>query len=470
MRYAALFLLAVLALAQSPSSLPISINTTVPIRDGAFTTSDEPIDTALKMRWTAFVLAANDSVATCSFYATAASTANVDALTAEVIELVPQMYYLPQALVTYDDANNRINLVQEWANGDVVRVQAATTMPTGLTANADYYVCNRTSTYFQVDDDVGCASVVTDFSGSSGDQLIRKVVATSTTHPTVTAATWIPFSSFSAHTTTAGKVYACIVRNTEAAPATDYPTFRTAYYLDGSPSATMQPGTFFGGGGMQQSSRIGDHGSFIVTTGGVGLGNPTSGVGATAEIYGTREIGNRFTTPANAKYRACGAWFNMLRDGSPPDRAGIKVYQIGAGTDTLVASALIPTSQSVQAISGTNNFVILPAYWSAVELAADTAHRLVLYTSNGDASNRYKLIEHVLMPGSDDALKWSPLAQGTTTKGARRTVCTGTCTTTANWTDTATVIVGGWGLILCDSQPFGVVAGSGGQYGFGHAH
>jgi len=119
------------------------------------------------------------SVSSMTVYVAAVGTANVDSLRVEVREM---MGTFPSATVTYTDASDVVNLSNNaLSNGDTVRFVAVTSLPAGVSANTDYFVCNATTSTFQIDDDAGCASIVTDFSGSSGTQYVSKIIASSTT-------------------------------------------------------------------------------------------------------------------------------------------------------------------------------------------------------------------------------------------------------------------------------------------------
>lgn len=388
------------------------------------------INTAVAAYGVIFTASSATTVTEFAVYSGSVGSANVDSLRVEVREMWGGTV---GATITYTDASDLINFSNNpLVNGDVVRFAAATTLPTGLSATTDYYVCNRTSTTFQVDDDSGCASVVTDFSGSSGNQYVGKIVTVSTTFsPSPAMATsWLDFSSFSTHTLTAGRKYAAILLNTEAVPATDSVTI---WHTNGEAptlgvwSNNASPGSIIANTRGYNSTGFFPSGGYVTLADGVQSGSAayTVNLDSTMRVHGTRQIGARFTTPANLKLNVAGIGTQIRAGtGNYPQNITISLYQIGSGTDTLLASC----QASVVAASVTvSSWPCLLS--SVVTLDASTSYRVSVSatSSAGDASNYLSLNRFLRRSGQTFDNEYSVQA----------TYCAATCTTTSNWTDVA---------------------------------
>lgn len=400
------------------------------------------------------------SVSGASFYSTARATANVDALTANVIEVFGNTI---GGVVTYTDVSDLVNLTNHnLANGDKVHFSTATTLPTGLVLNADYYVCNATTTTFQVDDSAGCGSIVTDFSGSSGTQYVSKIVATSTTFTPspVTSATWIDFSSFSAHTLVAGRKYAVQFLNTEGAPGTD--TVTIAYLSSEAPSLNpVIQGSIVGSVASTTAQAVGTNVSgratgYVELASGLKIGNTVynNESSSNMRINGTRRAGVKFTTPSNVSYNVqkLGVQIrNTLATTTTPKTLTMELYSIGSSTDTLVDSC------DVSLLAGTTNNI--NAQWcylgTARALNTGSSYRLVAFAtgSAGDSSN------YIVMP----SFTYRSSETTDIPLSIQATYCASSCTTTANWTNeaakTSSLILG-----LDSTTPYAPISANGGSF------
>lgn len=378
-----------------------------------------------------FVASSTTSVSGLALYSTARATANVDSLIAEVYEVQGSTI---GAIVTYTDASDVVNFTNnQLVNGDRIKFAPQTTLPAGLSADTVYYVCNRTATTIQVDDDGGCGSVVTDYSGSSGTQYLAEWLASSTTFTPspVTAATWIDFSSFSSHTLVSGQKYAVFMRNTEAVPGTDSVTM---VFLNGEGPSNPQGLNLSGVTSATAASRAFPAASMSGNNGYVTLADSTkhgSPVYAVAQstvsrINGTREVGARFTTTVNASIVLAGMGFQLRNAAGTtyPTSFDLKLYSIGSTTDTVVATC----TAKLTVVSGVHSTMCWLS--ATATLSANTNYRLVaMATSNaGDSSNYWIMNYFSFRSGETWGNSFSP----------RLTYCAATCTTTANWTDSTT--------------------------------
>lgn len=398
------------------------------------------------------------SVTGLSLYSTARATANVDALTANVYEMSTASLGIT---VTYTDASDLVNATaHNFQNGDTLRFNATTTLPAGILINTTYYVCNRTDTTIQIDDDSGCGSIVTDFSGSAGTQLAAKLVSSSTTFSPspVTAATWVDFSSFSAHTLVAGRRYAAMLNNTEAVPATDSITM--AYMDKEAPTLVSQvQGSVSGGLIVSVASAQGfalavssRSTGYVELASGVKIGNSviTNESSSNMRINGTRRVGSRFTVPSNISYNVNRLGFQTRgssNTSTQPKTLTLELYSIGAGTDTLVDSCDISLSVAASAMSPVAGWCYRS---SSSGLTPGGHYRLVATAGSGagDASNYIIGNSFLFRSGQTVDIPLSIQA----------TYCAATCTTTANWTDetakTSSLLIG-----LDDTTPYAPVSG-----------
>ena len=391
------------------------------------------------------------SVTGLAVYSNTRGSANVDSLRAQLVEASGSTV---GQTVTYTDGSDLVNLTNNTlTNGDEVRFAAATTLPAGIAINTAYYVCNRTATTFQIGNDAGCGSLVTDFSGSSGAQYVVKVIAASTTFTPspITAGTWIDFTSFSSNTLVAGRKYAVMVINTEAVPATDSVSIQ--YTVGEHPNLI---GNAYGGHtgvaalttaqAMATVINLRPTG-YVTLASGVKLGSPFftgSTADSNARINGNREVGNKFTTPANVS-------LNVLRIGVQtgtatgttfPTSFTLKLYSVGGGgTDTLIDSctgSLLSNGATICNLSTVR--ALSPATEYRIAIAADGG--------SGDASNYVTARMYEFRSGET----WEvPLS-------IQQSYCAGTCTTTANWTNVSTRVTP-MVIYLDDSTPFASTGG-----------
>jgi len=423
MRYLIFFLMTVGCWGQTPMAVSWA---------GLGSSSTLTVNTNNISHGNTFVADAATSVSEYALYSSARATANVDSLIAEVFEVFGATV---GATVTYADASDIVNLNNNGlSNGDRVKFVAATSLPAGISIDAVYYVCSASANSIQIDDDAGCGSIVTDFSGSSGTQTMAKWIASSTTFSPapVTSATWVDFSSFSSHTLVAGRKYVVIFRNTEAVPGTDSITIQ--YSAGDAPSfqpywANSSPGGFSANNALRGfSSGFGAPWTGYVTlANGSKFGSSviTTAANSNLRVNGTREIGVRFSTPSNIRYNV--DWIALqsrLAVGSTfPRQVVLKLYSVGGSTDTLLDSC------TASVFITSFNYSMSCPLATTQALTPSTVYRVVALANapSGDSSN-YLAIASSPFRASE---AWSnPLS-------ALATYCASSCTTTANWTDIA---------------------------------
>lgn len=433
---------------------------TYAIRNGTTGGSNLNINSSAISYGVVFTAPSATTVDTVSVYAGAVGSANVDSLRMQVVEM---MGATPGAIVTYTDASDVVNLTANaLSNGDTVRFWGATSLPAGLTSNTNYFVCSTAGGTFQVDDDSGCASIVTDFSGSSGTQYVFKAITSSTTFtPTpVTAGSWIDFSSFSAHTLVSGRKYVAFLLNTESVPGTD--SVRIDHLSAELPtmvtwSQNPSVGSVIGSSNRGASTTPGQvNTGYVAFASGLKSGSSfaTTETNTAMRVNGSRRAGVKFTTPANVKFNLSGAAMQIRSGtGSWPKLVTIELYSVGSTTDTLISSC---EASAFQYTLGANS-TWQCQFAASTALEASATYRIAMTATggSGDSSNYLSITSFISRTGETFSQPWS----------IQQTSCAGSCTTTANWTDLSTRAVA-FSLLLDNTTPYASIGsgGAGGSY------
>lgn len=394
------------------------------------------------------------SVSKLFLYVDSVGSVNVDTLTAEVYRMLSASI---GTTVTYTDASDLVNLTNHpFTNGDMVRFVGATSLPTGINIDTTYYVCSATANTFQIDDNSGCGSIVTDFSGNSGTQTVAWYIANSTTFTPspATGATWLEFSSFSAHTMEPNTRYAVIMRNTEANPATDW--IKLTYLNSETPSMDAWWQTGGSAGALFTSSARGltvalgsKNTAYVELSNGEKYGSTFTNVttSTNGRINGTREVGVTLTTPANIRYNIAGLGTQIVSSSgsTPPISITLKLYSVGSTTDTLIDSCVAPFN--IAGVLGVRCF-----FATTVEVNPSTKLRVVsMATSNtGDASNYINSRIYTFRSGADFDIPMT----------IRFNYCASSCTTTANWIED-TINTAPFALLLDNTTPYESTGGGG---------
>lgn len=269
--------------------------------------------------------------------------------------------------------------------------------------------------------------------------------ATVTTTPT--GAAWVEVTGFTT-ALTAGKVYGIVIKNANGTPASN--NFTVRWLTDISTRIT---GTSAIGWRKASSTDSGStYGSSVTQVGGVRLefsdtsvcGIPVSDISNTLAgdgIYSGRELGVKFTTPADAKLRVKAVTARVHITGTPTGLLRFRLYQ---GTSLVASTATFGNWQSTQEVIG--------VFASVQVLEASTLYRVVLAKDAGDAnssSNRVNLYELTV---ENDAASKALLPFG----GWVKTYWDG-----ASWTDTDTSALM-CGLLLDTSDAFDATSSGGG--------
>jgi hypothetical protein len=104
----------------------------------------------------------------------------------------------------------------------------------------------------------------------------------------------------------------------------------------------------------------------------------------TQTTYSTREVGVKFTTPTNGKFRVIGITFFIFRNGTPTGNLRYRLYNGTSLVDTTVST--VPNTQTTN-----GNAQYIPLYFSTTQsLSANTTYRITIAeSSQSDTSSNY---------------------------------------------------------------------------------
>ncbi len=199
---------------------------------------------------------------------------------------------------------------------------------------------------------LGASDLVCDiYSDTAGTGPNASLATTSTVTATPTGAAWVEFTGFSL-ALTAGTQYWIVLRNANAVPGTNFPTYRY-----GATSSFVCPvlseGSFWGSGSVKTSSNSG--GAWATSSGnfscgwrmqysdGTYDGVPVSGIAALAAASGTfgkQAVGVQLVTPPGTTLNIRGAGMGFIKNGTP----GASVFKLYNGSSILGTSASIPAA------------------------------------------------------------------------------------------------------------------------------
>lgn len=281
----------------------------------------------------------------------------------------------------------------------------------------------------------------------------------STVATTPTGPAWVEFTGFS-QALEAGAQYWLVLKNANPAPAANFPTYRTT-------SGNMVPpwsnsGSTLYGWTRKVSTNSGASWTSPVTsiagyrlefTDGTFDGLPVQDVtvvpSAADRVYGTREIGVRFTADPGSRLNVRGVAFYTTSGGAPTGDLRLRLYS-GAAPTLIDTSIVVPKGNFV---AGSNQWIT--AYLPTTRLiTGGTVIRAVISeTSNADTStNFYGLPTPFRIEDDANSKALTPFG-GT----LQKTYFDGT-----NWTETDTMIYP-FALLLDTDAPFAAVVATGGS-------
>jgi hypothetical protein len=278
-------------------------------------------------------------------------------------------------------------------------------------------------------------------------------------------ASWIEFTGFTATSTfTAGTQYWIVLRNANASPTVNFPTYRWGSSGGGPALVNSNGHATWGnnkaastdGGVTWTGAAIGIIGWRIECSDGTFIGVPVSTIavaGTGDYVYGTREFGDKFTTPANATSNVIGVMMPMAKIGTPAQNLYYRLYAGSSSTPTLLAStADIPIAN----ISTSSLWAV--AYFATPQvITGSTVLRVVAghHGAGGDTSNAYRTYVYTIdnTAGSKALLCYAAA-------GCAKTLTTDGITFTD--TDTETTA---FGLLLDTTGEFTPTVASGGVIG-----
>jgi len=269
---------------------------------------------------------------------------------------------------------------------------------------------------------------------------------------------------------TSGNQYYIVLRNLNGTPASNYFAVARRNDLGGVNvfgHGTASSGNGFGNhvmisndsGSTWSSGNFAGAGQFRIEFSdgsffGIPIYNssrPADNTGAGESVYATREVGNKFTTPADAKLRISGIGCWIYKNNTPTGSIRYGLWTGAASPSNITYSALAPVNQ----LSGMG-YLYLPLD-TVQELSAATSYRITMgRTTQSDTSSNTVTVGRDVWENDANSLLLKPMG-GTLSK----TYFDGT-----TWTDTTTETV--WCVpYLQYGDEFGTQAAAGGKSSLG---
>lgn len=280
------------------------------------------------------------------------------------------------------------------------------------------------------------------------------LVSSTTITAVPTSSSWLEFTGFS-QALTVGVRYHAVFRNLNASPASN--NFTINHAVSG-PMELSSGSTSWGwstyrstdaaSSWAQLYSRI--MGLRLVMSDGTFMGLPVENAlednSATYAVYQTRELGVRFTSPANAKLNVLGGGLMIRQVTTPTNRARLKLY---------VGGTLVATSHTVGGTSAAINY-FSALFPSTVTIDAGSDVRLVISedTNSDTSTNRY----------TSGYVRWENTAGSLADKPCEGTV-QWTYFNGTSWAEVANFVPAF--VLILDSPEFTSAGGSGGVAGIG---
>jgi hypothetical protein len=327
-------------------------------------------------------------------------------------------------------------------SGTVTKIRAYTSGVTGILGASDL-VCD----------------VYSDANGVPGTSL----GSSSTVTATPTGAAWVEWTGFS-FAATAYTQYWIVLRNANAAPMTNYPSYRALSNFTpfgvagGGNNANIKTST--NGGSTWTAVSTGTIPTYRVEyAGGIFMGYPfessvaITSLSANERVYSARQAGAVFRTPSNFKVNVKGCGFVLAKNGSPTAAVSCQIY-----SDDGTALTSLGTSMTLAAGNIDVSVRWVGFYFpSAITLLPNTKYRVVLNEgANSDASSVYYGYGAIQMSNDGNSLGLLPI--GGTLRGSW---CASSCSVSANWNDSYNIPI--FGLLLDRGGEFAPQSQGGGS-------
>lgn len=262
---------------------------------------------------------------------------------------------------------------------------------------------------------------------------------------------------------TAGTQYHFVMKNTNATPASNFPSY--AWTPGGIPVGSSvgsliwgwnRVGTVNSGAAWATSQASGAGGLVVEYSDGTFEGLPAntatrpSSVGTGDRAYGVQEVGSLFSLPAGPKFNVCGLWFLVTKVGSP----GSLRYRLYNDRTLLGTTHTLPAANITNTTTGQGYSAYFP---SPVQLDPTTMPNIRAVvgdaTAGDTSSNGYSPQLYTF----DSAYAGIRPMNGT----VQKTVTTNNAGSPPAFTDTNNAGVA-FGLILDTAGEFTVTGGGGG--------
>lgn len=246
-------------------------------------------------------------------------------------------------------------------------------------------------------------NIYSDSSGVPGSSIEQRATVTATP----TGAAWVEFTGFTATSTlTAGTPYWIVLRNANATPATNSPTYRfgssntistVVNGLATSPSYGISKMHTTDGGATWGTALNSICGFMVEYSDGTAEGVPVSNIAqATGDyVYSNREVGTACALPGSATYRIVGISFPVNKLGTTMDDYRARLY-VGSGASP---SLLATTVTVLKANVGGTSFWLAAMFSDPVSVVGGAAIRAVMSntSSNGSTSHAFRTHTYTIL-------------------------------------------------------------------------
>lgn len=239
-------------------------------------------------------------------------------------------------------------------------------------------------------------NIYSDSSGSPGTSIEQRATVTATP----TGAAWVEFTGFTATSTlTAGTQYWIVLRNANATPTSNSPTYRYGSSntiptivngLATAPAYGISKAHTTDGGATWGTTLNSICGFMIEYSDGTGEGVPVSNIAqATGDyVYSSREVGTMLALPGSATYRISGISFPVNKTGTTMDDYRTRLYVGSGASPTLLATSVTVLKTNV----GGSSFWLATMFSDPVAISGGQVVRAVMTntSSNGSTSHAFR--------------------------------------------------------------------------------
>lgn len=238
---------------------------------------------------------------------------------------------------------------------------------------------------------LGASDLVCDIYSSSSSNPNTSLASSSTVTSTPTGAAWVEFTGFS-QSLTVGTPYFIVLRNANGTPTTNYPTYISAWSNATALGTASDPvhGTILSFSSTNSGStwsRLLAPSAFVLDYGSGNIeGFPAYQVSSSYQVYSSREVGLKFTSP-NVALNVIGIGGLVAKAGTPTGNLRYRIYTGSSTSPTLLATTLTAAPGEIN----TGRSIKILYFSTPITLPASTVTRIVISetTQSDTSANRY---------------------------------------------------------------------------------